>query len=127
MGQRQPSTLLVTAEAPPFRVSWDGRDIAGEYRDHRFSASFQETDAKGHWLLWHYWPAMPRDAQGFAVHPTVAPNGRRCTGFYRSLEDVTNAVRAILASIDHPNVIAFRPKALQPARPAARSDGPLVA
>ncbi|MFO0997720.1 MAG: hypothetical protein U1F33_13650 [Alphaproteobacteria bacterium] len=130
MSERHPSDLPVIDHVSPFRVSWDGRDIAGEYREHRFSASFHGRDpqtSKGYWLMWHYWPTMPLDSRGFAVHPMIAPNGRACTGVYRTLNDVRNAIRAIVFSIDNPNVVAFRPRAEDARRRATRADGPLVA
>ena len=132
MGQQNASRLEENNDRPKFRMSWDGLRYDGEYRNHRFSASFYARDpynaqGSGCWLLWHYWSNMALDDQGFAVHPTTAPNGWPCTGYYRTLEDVQNAIQTIVVSIDNPNVIVFRPKAFQTLHVSMQTDGPLVA
>jgi hypothetical protein len=117
-------------DVPKFRTSWDGLRYDGEYRDHRFNAAFYAAapgSEQGYWLMWYYWPGMPVDYDGFAIHPATAPNGRPCTGYYPTLADVRAAIGAILASIDNPNVVAFRPKAFETPRPSKQTDGPLVA
>ena len=130
MVERYASEFQEYDDAPKFRTSWDGRRYDGEYRDHRFSAVFYATDpdgTQGCWLMWHYWPGMPLDCKGLAVHPATAPNGRPCTGYYRTLDEVQNAIRTLVVTIDNPNVIAFRPKAFQTPRRSTKTDGPLVA
>ena len=114
------------------RKSWDGLRCDGEHGEHRFSASYYAKDPHhpangGYWLMWHYAPGMPLDAQGFAIHPTIAPNGWPCTGLYRDFDAVQDAIRAIVASIDNPNVIAFRPRAFQAKHTANGTGDPLVA